>query len=205
MNDLDKALEEITLIRSQMARGLEFRGLGAVTLAATGVLAVVVAVVQAVWLDDPLGDVAGYLMLWIGIAAISAVLIGVETLTRAQRLHSGLAQEMILAAIEQFLPALGAGALLTAVLFYAAPAELWLLPGLWQVVFSLGLFASRRSLPAAIGIAGFWYMLTGLACLALARGVHALSPWAMGVPFGLGQALIALVVFCHKGVDDGEA
>ena len=39
MRDLDKALADITAIRSQMARGAEFRGYGPMTVAATGALA----------------------------------------------------------------------------------------------------------------------------------------------------------------------
>jgi hypothetical protein len=46
MRDLDKALADITAIRSQMARGTEFRGYGPMTVAATGVLAIFAAVLQ---------------------------------------------------------------------------------------------------------------------------------------------------------------
>ena len=95
--------------------------------------------------------------------------------------------------------------MLTVVLFYAAPAELWLLPGLWQILFSLGVFASRGSLPPAIALVGFWYLACGLASLALAGGAHAFSPWAMGVPFGIGQALLAVIIYRHAGEGDGEA
>ncbi len=60
MRDLDKALADITAIRSQMARGAEFRGYGPMTVAATGVLAIVAAGVQALWLPDPAADVLAY-------------------------------------------------------------------------------------------------------------------------------------------------
>jgi hypothetical protein len=205
MSDLDRALAEISMIRSQMARSIEFRGLGAATLAATGVLALMAAAAQTLWMHDPAGHIVQYLWLWIGIAGVSAVLIAAEASTRAVRAHSGLAQEMILNAVEQFSPAAIAGALLTAVLFRAAPAELWMLPGLWQVVFSLGLFASRRCLPPAIGLAGAWYLASGLACLAAGDSAYALAPWQMGLPFGCGQLLIAAIVYLHNGESDGAA
>jgi hypothetical protein len=205
MGDLEKALAEITQIRSQIARGTEFRGLGTATLAATGGLALLAAAAQALWLEDPARQVEAYLALWLGVAAASILLIGIETVTRTMRVHSCLAQEMILAAVEQFLPAAAAGALLTAVLFQAAPSTLWMLPGLWQIVFSLGIFASRRSLPPVIVLAGLWYLATGLACLAFAGGAEAFSPWAMGLPFGIGQTLIAGIVHRHGGEADGEA
>ncbi len=40
-----------------------------------------------------------------------------------------------------------------------------------------------------------FYLASGLACLALARGELAFSPWAMGLPFGAGQLLAAAVLY----------
>ncbi|HKA74072.1 MAG TPA: hypothetical protein VKE26_19865 [Xanthobacteraceae bacterium] len=204
MRDLDKALADITEIRSQLARGIEFRGYGPLTVAATGVLALAAAALQALWLPDPAASVVGYLALWIATAAISVVLIGIEMVARSRRIHRGLADEMILAATEQFVPAGVAGALLTFVLFQFAPHSLWMLPGLWQIVFSLGFFASCRSLPRPMFAVGVWYLAAGLATLAFAGGTQALSPWAMALPFGVGQFLMAAILQTSVGEHDGE-
>jgi len=205
MQDLDKALADINAIRIQMARGTEFRGYGPATVAMTGLLAPLAAAVQAWWLPNPAADVFAYLALWVVTAAVSILLIGAEMVARTRRIHSGLADEMIHAAIEQFVPAGVAGVLLTFVLWRFAPHSLWMLPGLWQIVFSLGIFASCRSLPRAIFAAGVWYLVTGLACLAFGGEAHAFSPWAMAVPFGLGQLFIALVLYRSLGADDAQA
>jgi hypothetical protein len=194
MRDLDRALAEITAIRTQLARGSEFRGYGPATLAATGVLALAAACGQALWLTDPNRQIEVYFGLWVAIAALSAILIGLETVARTRRAHSRLADEMLSAAIEQFLPAAAAGALLTVVLLRFAPEGRWMLPGLWQIIYSLGVFASCRFLPRPVFAAGLWYLGAGLACLAFARGPDAFSPWAMGAPFGVGQLFIAAVV-----------
>ncbi|HLJ18852.1 MAG TPA: hypothetical protein VKU84_01570, partial [Stellaceae bacterium] len=175
MRDLEKALADISEIRSQMARGTEFRGYGPVTLAATGGLAVLAAVGQALWLPRPTGHVGLYIALWGATAAVSVVLIGLDMILRSRRMHSGLAQEMIWAAVEQFLPAGVSGALLTAVLLEYSPDDLWMLPGLWQIVFSLGVFACCRFLPRAIFAVGIWYLVSGLACLVFAQAEHAFS------------------------------
>ena len=204
MRDLDKALADITEIRSQLARGVEFRGYGPLTVAATGVLALAAAAVQALWLPEPATNVIAYLGLWIAIAAISVVLVGIETAARSRRIHRGLADEMIHAANEQFVPAGVAGALLTFVLFQFAPQTLWMLPGLWQIVFSLGFFASCRSLPRPMFAVGVWYLAAGLASLAFAGGAQAFSPWAMALPFGIGQFLMAAILQTSVGAHDGE-
>jgi hypothetical protein len=204
MRDLDKALADITAIRSQMARGAEFRGYGPMTVAATGALAIVAAVVQALWLPSPSADVFAYVALWVATAAISVALIGIEMVSRTRRIHSGLADEMIHAATEQFIPAGVAGLLLTVVLFGYAPQSLWMLPGLWQIVFSLGLFAACRSLPRPMFAAPVWYLAAGLAALAFANGTHAFSPYAMAVPYGIGQFYIAGVLYLTRGEADAE-
>ncbi len=106
---------------------------------------------------------------------------------------------MVHAATEQFIPAGVAGALLTFVLFRFAPQCLWMLPGLWQIMFSLGLFASCRSLPRPIFAVAVWYLGTGLTVLALASGAQAFSPYAMALPFGIGQLAMAAILYRSGG------
>lgn len=202
MKDLDEALAEITAIRSQIARTAEFHGYGPVTVATTGLMALVAGELQLHWLSDPVHNIVAYIAVWMATAVLSLLLIGVEMVTRSRTMHSGLAEEMISTAVEQFLPATVAGVLLTSVLVRFAPETVWMLPGLWQVIFSLGVFASARFLPRATYAVGAWYLLTGFACLAFAREQHVLSPWLMGVPFGLGQLLAAAVLQWSQSIEE---
>ena len=193
MHPLDKALGDITSIRRQVARTTEFRGYGAATLAATGVFAMLAAAAQYFLLPDPANHIGIYLRIWVVTAVVSATLIGMQTLTRAKRMHSDLADEMILMAVEQFLPSVGAGALVSVVLIRFVPGSIWMLPGLWQITFSLGVFASCRFLPRPMNAAGAWYLLTGLTCIGLGDN-RALTPWSMGVAYGVGQLIVAAVL-----------
>ena len=202
MNDLHKALGDIGRIRRQMALSTEFRGYGPATLAGTGVLALVAAGLQSLWAPDPANHMATYLAIWIVTAALSAAVIGTEMYARTQRIHSGMADEMIRMAVEQFLPSVGVGALVTFVLVQFVPSALWMIPGLWQVIFSLGVFSSCRFLPRPVAAVGAWYLLAGLSCLALADN-RALSPWAMGIPYGAGQVMVAgILLFAAKEGSD---
>ncbi|MGA3091611.1 MAG: hypothetical protein ABSD75_23620 [Terriglobales bacterium] len=196
MNDLHKALGDISSIRRQVAQSTEFRGYGPATLASTGVLALATAGAQARWLPDPANHIPAYLSIWIW-TVLSAALIGMQMYARTRRIHSGMADEMIRMAVEQFLPSVGAGALITLALVRYAPTVVWMLPGLWQIVFSLGVFSSCLFLPRAVAAAGAWYLLTGLTCIALAD-CRALSPWAMGIPYGAGQLLVAGILVFHR-------
>ena len=194
MTDLSQALAEISAIRAQVARGTQFRGYGPASIAASGILALVVASVQAFYTRGAARDVAAFIAVWVGTAAISVALATCETAVRARRVHSGFASEMIRSAVEQFLPATVVGVLLTGVLLRSAPEDLWMLPGLWQCLFSLGVFASCRFLPRPMFAVGVWYVASGLTCLMVGSGPRVLSPWAMGVPFGIGQLLVAAVL-----------
>jgi len=194
MNELYKALGDISRIRRQVAHSTEFRGYGPATLAATSGFAILAAGAQAMWLPDAVNHIATYLAIWISTAILSAALIGVQMVTRSHRMHSGMADEMIRMAVEQFLPAAGAGVLMMIVLVRAVPSALWMLPGLWQVIFSLGVFSSCRFLPRPMLAAGVWYLLSGLTCITLADG-RALSPLAMGIPYGVGQLLVAGILY----------
>jgi hypothetical protein len=83
------------------------------------------------------------------------------------------------------------------VLFAYAPPVLWMLPGLWQITFSLGVFASCRFLPRPMVAAGAWYLLTGLFSIALGDA-RALSPWTMGTAYGVGQLLVAAILLTRR-------
>jgi hypothetical protein len=195
MKDLQQALAEIHSIRSHVARGTEFRGYGPASVAASGVLALLVAAFQSQWMTKHANsDLSIWLAVWAGTAAVSLLLSSFETFTRARRVHRGFAREMVQSALEQFLPALVVGSLLTVVLLRVAPQECWMLPGLWQLIFSLGVFASCRFLPRQMFAVGVWYLAAGLFCLAAGGATRALSPWLMGIPFGAGQLMIAAVL-----------
>jgi hypothetical protein len=202
MKDLERALADITAIRSQMARGTQFRGYGPATVAATGLLALLAATLQALYLPEPTINVLTYLALWVGMAIVAALLTGAEMVARTRRVHGGLADEMLYQAAEQYIPAGVAGTLTTVVFYRYAPQGLPLLPGLWQIFFSLGVFASSRSLPRGMFAVGIWYLAAGLAVLAFSTTAP-LSPLAM-VPFGVGQLLMAFVLYRATGGHDGE-
>jgi hypothetical protein len=204
MRDFDKALADISAIRSQIAAGTAFRGYGPAAVAATGGLALVTTFLQFLWLDDPTGQPMEFFAGWAAAALVSGAMIWIEMLARSRRHHSGLADAMVHQAVEQFLPAGAAGVLLAMMLWKFAPEALWLLPGLWQVLVSLGVFASVRSLPRTVAFAGAWYFVAGFATLLFASQNHALSPWTMGLPFVIGQCLMAAILHFASGETDVE-
>jgi hypothetical protein len=203
MNDLHKALGDISSIRKQVATNTEFRGYGPTTLAITGVFAILAAMVQALWLPDPARHISAYLGIWVVTAVLSAALTGLQMYTRTRRIHSGLSNEMLRMAVEQFLPSVGTGLLVTVVLLRYVPQASWMLPGMWQIIFGLGIFSSCRFRPRPMIVAGAWYLLTGLSCLAMG-GNRALLPWTMGISYGAGQLLVAGILLFRASEAEDE-
>ena len=202
MSDIDKALSDIVEIRSRIAAGTSFRGYGPLAIAVTGAIGLVTALGQILFL--PHRSDSQYVWCWIGAGLLSTLVIRVEMQHRSRRHHSGLADAMIHQAIAQFLPAAAAALFLPLFLLRYAPESIWMMPGLWQILVSLGIFASLRSLPAMVSWGGFFYFLSGAASLFLADGARALSPWLMGAPFFLGQCLIAILLYRAARNDDDE-
>jgi hypothetical protein len=193
--ELQEALTQIYEIRQQVAQTEVFRGYRAASVACTGMIALLGAAAQSVWIPDPAQDITAYLILWIGVAALGVGITGAEMLWRCR--HTLTSPRTIAThtlAIGQFIPAVIAGGLVTFVLVGFAPQVLWLLPGLWSIFFSLGIFASFRLLPRATFLVAVFYLFAGLLTVALAQGPAAFSPWAMALPFGIGQYFAAGVL-----------
>lgn len=195
MDEIDRALSDIADIRTQIADNKRFRGFGPSVIALTGCLAFALAAAQNVWPSRFAASDLQFITLWSAAALVSTALIGTEIVIRARREHGGLADAMMSNTIEQFLPAGMAGAGLTLVMFQASPETVWMLPALWQILISLGVFAALKSLPRPVAIVGGWYLLTGLASFSLASQSAELSAWSMGIPFGVGQGLMATILY----------
>lgn len=202
MRDIDRALAEIGEIRSQIASNTAFRGYGPLAISLTGLFALATATVQS--LLPVAGTPLLYLAEWMGTAVVCGAVVRIEMQGRSKRLHSGLADTMIHQAIEQFLPATAASAFMPLLLLQFVPESSWMMPGLWQIFVSLGIYASLHNLPRAMFYTGAFYLVSGFTCLLYASQTHVLSPWLMGLPFLIGQTLMAAILYFAAGDSDGE-
>jgi hypothetical protein len=191
---LNDALSQIADIRQQIARSQSFNGYRSMTTGLTGVIAVISAAVQRQVVPvDAIHHMNRYLTIWLIAAVLSIVIVGVELAIRCFRSDQPLQREMSFHAIEQMTPSLVAGALLTYVITQFAGDIAWILPGIWSILFGLGVFASRRLLPKATFLVGGFYLLAGLFMISMHH--EALAAWTMGVTFGLGQIAAAALLY----------
>jgi len=193
--ELREAMTQISEIRQTMAAARVCRGYRSAAVACSGFLALAGAAAQAVWLPAPQQAIGFYLALWIGVAVLAAGILTGSMFLSARRSGSALQLQINALVVEQFVPSLVAGVLLTYVVVHFAASSAWMLPGLWALLFSLGLYACCRLLPRPTFWAAGFYLLAGLVYLALGQGPWALSPWAMGLTFGGGQFLTAAILY----------
>ena len=192
--ELDEALERIAVIHRSIIRGQLFRGYRAVPTFFSGLLAFLACAIQGIWLDDD-DHIPACLILWASTALASVAIVAIEMILRVRRSGSTLERDMTIGAAEQFFPIIAAGALITVVLAQFAWNELWMLPGLWAIMFSLGIFASRRMLPGAMTMVAAYYLITGLFCIAVGHGGIFFAAWAMALTFGSGQFMAAFILY----------
>jgi hypothetical protein len=193
--ELHDALSQIAEIHLQMARTRLFRGYRSNTTLFSAAIAVATAGVQAFVVPDPSHHEMAYLSLWCGAAVVCLTVVGAGVVVRYCRTDSPLERELTLVAIQQFIPCLVVGGLLTYIFARFAWASLWLMPGMWTILFGMGILASRQLLPREIKWIGAFYLLAGLLSIVWARVAGPFSPWVMGIPFGVGQAAAAAVLY----------
>jgi len=123
--------------------------------------------------------------------------VGAELVLWARRSPSHMRSEMTVAAIHQFAPCLVAGGLLTLAICRTQGQVIWMLAGLWPILFGIGMFANVRMVGKGLNLVGAFYLLAGL--LILSRGpILAFNPWCMGGTFAIGQLLAAGVLYLKR-------
>ncbi len=199
---IDEALSQVRSIQLQLARTQQYCCYRSATIALSGLLALAAAILQAYWVSDPVDDLARYLWLWVSVAVLSVAVTGAEVLLRWQRADSPHARRQTVATVRQFAPCIVAGAVVTWGIASFTPQHAALLPALWSVIFSLGVFASSAYLPSGSMAVAVYYLVAGIVCLRWGQAEQALRPWTMVVTFAVGQWLTAAVLFRHRERDD---
>jgi len=191
--DVSRALAQIADIHQQMAKGEVYRGYRSLPVAASGVMGMVAAWAQPQGLG--VRDPVGFVIYWTAIAACAGF-VGTSEIVYNYLVHEdAAARRRTQLVVGQFLPAVLAGAVITASFVHLSAALVPLLPGLWAICFGLGTFASRPYLPKASGWVALFYYAAGMALLWTARGPEPLRAWWVGGTFGVGQLLAAVVLY----------
>jgi hypothetical protein len=189
-----EALERLNLIHDQLTKSEVYRGFRVPTVAAVGFLGLGAAAIQPVL---PHLESVWY---WMAIAGACAALSMAAALHSYANREDEFERRRTRRVMAQFLPCLVAGGAITAGLA-RAPELIAFLPGLWAVLFGLGVVAARPHLPPATGMVGLGYIVVGAVLVLRAPAGLDPSPWSVGGVFGVGHLATALVLWQGTGRD----
>jgi hypothetical protein len=195
---IEDALNQVRVIQLQAAGAERYCCYRWASVAATGVIAVIAVVLQPVWVPVPALHPEAFVAWWVSVALLNMVIVGTEMYARWLRSDSEFARRQTVLALQQFAPCLIAGGLLTVAILVGAREHASLIPALWSVLFSLGMFASWRFLPPQMLFASGYYLAAGVLCMLWSLGDHALQPWTMLLTFGAGQLITSFVLYRYR-------
>jgi hypothetical protein len=194
MTEVGRALAQIEAIHQQLAKSEVYRGWRSVPVAASGLIGATAAMWQSAT-ARPL-DAFAFTAYWLSVAVV-ALGVGCAEIGWHYVVHATTTERRrSRRVLGQFLPALVAGAIVSIALVRLSPSLVSLLPGLWALLFGVGIFAAQPYLPRASGAVAAYYWLVGLALLwTTSAGLDTLSPWAVGATFGTGQFIAAVALY----------
>ena len=191
--EVSRALADLEEVRSRLISVQRFRGLSGGAAFASGIAAVVSGFVQSVSVPHPVTAAQGerYVSIWISCLVCSLVVnYGAIVLWLVRHWSVRSRVELKTVGMTIF-PSVVAGGLFT--MAFVLRGELGLLPGMWCLCYALGLIASRAMAPPGFGWVAAGFAAAGAALL-FAPGSNALAWWVMPATFGLGQAVIGVLV-----------
>lgn len=192
-----EALERLDQIHDHFTRSEVYRGFRVPAVAAVGVLGLAAAAFQSFL---PAIDFVWY---WTAVAGACALLGTAAALHAYVYREDEFERRRTRRVMTQFLPCLLAGCAVTLGIA-RVPELVSFLPGLWAVLFGLGIVAAGPHLPRGTGLVGFGYVVTGAAILLRTNPLSEPSAWAVGGVFGLGHLATAFVLWRGtRGESDG--
>ncbi len=151
----DRAIENLSFIRRTMEASGTFTAVSGAAGVAMGLIAL-----AAAGYASRFPSLETRLLVWLGAAVVAAAVAGVAIVRKARRRResalTGPGRKFAL----NFMPAIGAGAVLTTVLFGTDAMEL--IPGTWLLLYGTGVFTGGAFSVRVVPAMGMAFMLLGV-------------------------------------------
>jgi len=191
--EVRQALADLAEVRGRLATVQRFGGYSGTAAIASGLVAVLIGVVQALLVPEPATAAQRheYIALWLGcLSCALAINYGAILVWRAHNRGEQAAVQIRTVGMS-IVPAVAAGGVITLALVLRGLDDL--LPGMWCATYALGLFASRSMVPRDVVLVAVAFGAAA-AVLLLAPHIQPLAWWIMPVAFGGGQIAIGTIV-----------
>lgn len=153
---------------------------------------------QRIWIEHPEQQPLLFLKIWVGVAFLSAVTCTAEMLIRNRISGNPITWKLHRSLISKTMPAILVGSVVTIATVNANVGQetmIRFLPGLWAMIYGLGLWACGSSLPRAAHLATIYFLIGGAIGMLVATNAEAMNPSMMVLLFGVGQMLLAVILF----------
>lgn len=187
------ALEQILEIHTHLAKSEIFRGYRATQTMCIGIAALVFAIIQAQFFKP--SDAVSFVKSWIIFGTGIVIWVGSNLLYQYIVNENSLKRYQTIIVARQFLPSLVAGFILTFIMITIGEKGVIFLPGIWSLLFGLGLISMLPYLPKLVMGVGAFYLVAGSLLVYIVRFGMSLSPWGMGLTFGLGNIASAIILY----------
>ena len=196
---LKEALSDIAEIRALLDRNHSYRGFRSIAIGISALFVLIGGYVQLHF--DLRLNPSRYLDIWLFVAMGSLVITAVEMIVRGRISNEMAVWKMHGKVALSLLPSFLVGALVTAALVLESSSSavdqgnFWLLPGVWALVYSLGLFAVCNLLHRTTRFAAVYFLIAGCVYLVLNWSTRHVEAWHMVAIFGVGQLLLAGILY----------
>lgn len=190
--EISKAVNQISEIHKHLAKSEIFYGYKPKTLLIVGIIAFLIAAIQTWWII-PVSNII-FLVQWLVTGTIIAIIIGGNIIYNYLKSGSNFEIHQMSKVFLQFVPNMIAGFIITGVMLLLESSAIVFLPGIWAILFSLGIFSMRPYLPRMVGYVALFYLIAGAVLLYIVRYNLSFSPWGMGLTFGTGHIFASLIL-----------
>ncbi|MEW4490497.1 hypothetical protein AB1L42_20595 [Thalassoglobus sp. JC818] len=188
----DDALRRIESIETALSRTTWFRGYRSRLVLLSAISGLLGVLGQSLVISSDHSP-ARFVYYWATIAILNLVIAGAVLVWRSRTISTRSDRKLFRSAMLAMFPSLLAGAGVTFAILKVAEDQIWMLPGLWAILFGLGVCASQFVLPQWTLLSGAYYILSGSAVLSW--GSRPLDGTEMVVTFVVGQALSAFILY----------
>jgi len=200
--NIHQALSDIAEIRAQLDRTETYRGFRSGAIGFSVLVVIAGAWVQSALVADPGVQIDRYLNIWFVVAVSSIGIAGIEMLIRSRVSQNRLVSRMHWSLLSQMAPCLIVGVIVTLLIADHAHENptgdtglLWALPGLWSLLYSLGLFSCQSQLPKPAKLVAAWMLGAGAVMLAIGWKTGVPQGWQMVASFGVGHLALASILY----------
>lgn len=178
----DRAMENLKFIRQTMERATAYTG-----ISGTGLIAVGLTALMAVWVAAQQQMTAHWIFVWLAEAVVSIGISLLMMVRKSRRLQLPMWSETARRFALSFTPPMLAGALLTTVLYQHGFSDH--IPGIWLLLYGTAVIAGGTYSVQVVPVMGACFMLLGTIALI---GPQAWSSPLLALGFGVLHIVFGL-------------